>query len=263
MSQLKKELISEFFGTFVLILFGTGVVAMKVAFGGTRGGFENITWAWGLAVTFGIYAGMYSGAHLNPAVTIAMAVTKRMPTSKVMPYIGAQTVGAFAAAVIVYINYYIPIHKVDPELVNSAGIFATFPEVTTSWFPGFFDQVLGTGILLFLILASGDCLAKAKATYLGPLVVGLIVVAIGMSFGGMHGYAINPARDFGPRLMTVLAGFKNNGLTSGDVIFWVPIIAPIIGGVLGAILYDKTMGKIYNEEAHPCVASELIDEDGK
>ncbi len=247
-NSLTKELISEFIGTMILILFGAGVVAMVTVFApDTKGGYTNITFAWGLAVTLGIYASQYSGAHINPAVTLALATTKRFPWAKVLPFIIAQTLGAFVGAALVFINYKVPLLTVDPNLENTAGIFTTFPAVK-GFFPGFFDQVLGTFLLVFLILAIGDRLAKAKADWLAPILVGLLVVAIGMSFGGMHGYAINPARDFGPRLFTVLAGFKNNGLTDGSMVFLVPIIGPIVGGILGAIIYDMTMGAINKQE---------------
>ncbi len=247
-NSLTKELISEFIGTMILILFGTGVVAMVVVFfPDTKGGFTNVTFAWGLAVTLGIYASQYSGAHINPAVTVALAVTKRFPWSKVLPFTVAQLLGAFVGAALVFINYRAQILIFDPGLEKTAGIFATFPAVK-GFFPGFFDQVLGTFLLVFMILAIGDRLAKAKADWLAPILIGLVVVAIGMSFGGMHGYAINPARDFGPRLLTVVAGFKNNGLTDGSMIFLVPIIGPLVGGALGAIIYDMTMGAINKEE---------------
>ncbi len=242
MSNLIKELISEFIGTMILILFGTGVVAMVVVM--DSGNFVTITFAWGLAVTLGIYASQYSGAHINPAVTVALAATKRFPWGKVAPFILAQTAGAFVGAALVYINYYTPFHEIDPGLENTAGVFATFPAVKDSLLPGLFDQILGTFLLVFMILAIGERLGKAKADWLGPLLIGLLVVAIGMSFGAMHGYAINPARDLGPRLFTVLVGFKNNGLTDGTWIWTVPVIGPIIGGILGAVLYDLTMGKV-------------------
>ncbi len=237
LSSFTKELISEFIGTMILILFGAGVVAMVVAM--DAGNYVTITLAWGLAVTMGIYASQYSGAHINPAVTLALAVTKRFAWQKVPAFILVQTAGAFTGAALVYINYYTQI-----DTNSMAGIFTTFPAVTDNLLPGLFDQILGTFLLVFMILAIGDRLAKAKAEYLGPLLVGLLVVVIGMSFGAMHGYAINPARDFGPRLFVALAGFKNNGLTDGSWIFIIPIIGPIIGGILGAVIYDFSMGKI-------------------
>jgi glycerol uptake facilitator protein len=238
------EMLAEFFGTFVLILFGGGVVAMVVLFGTAvpgevvHGGYTNITIGWGLAVTMGIYtAGKISGAHLNPAVTITLAVFRGFAWRKVIPYIFAQTFGAFCAAAVVFWNYLPAFHKADPNLDHTAGIFTTFPAFPQVPSAGFLDQVIGTALLLFLIFAISDE-RNLPTGNLGPILVGLVVVAIGMSFGGLHGYAINPARDFGPRLLTVVAGFKNNGLTDGSFVFWVPIVAPIIGGLIGGAAYD-------------------------
>jgi len=242
---LTAELIAEFLGTFVLILFGTGVVAMVVLFpsinpGETvHGGFTNITLGWGLAVTMGIYvAGKVSGAHLNPAVTLPLAVFRGFPWRKVLPYCAAQTAGAFAAAALVYWNYLPAFRHADAQLDHTAGVFTTFPAFPELPQAGFLDQVIGTGLLVLLILAITDEFNAPPGANLAPAMIGLVVVAIGMSFGGMHGYAINPARDFGPRLFTVLAGFRNNGITDGSHVWWIPVVAPLLGGLAGAALYD-------------------------
>jgi glycerol uptake facilitator protein len=245
-SNLKAELLAEFLGTLVLILFGNGVVAMVVLFGDpalkgevVKGGYTNITLAWGLAVTMGIYvAGKISGAHLNPAVTVALAVRRGFPWAKVLPYSIAQIAGAFVAAALVFWNYHPAFMNADPDLVKTAGVFTTFPGlVNQAWSAGLLDQIIGTALLLMLIFAITDE-RNQPAGNLAPMLIGLVVVVVGMSFGGMHGYAINPARDFGPRLWTVVAGFKNNGLTDGSFVFWVPIVGPLVGGVLGAFVYD-------------------------
>jgi glycerol uptake facilitator protein len=242
---LLAELIAEFLGTFILIALGTGVVAMVVLFPSAvpgemvHGGFTNITVAWGLAVTMGIYiAGKVSGAHLNPAVTLALAVFRGFPWRKVLPYSFAQTAGAFVAAALVYKNYLPAFHQVDPQLERTAGVFTTFPAFPAMLQAGFLDQVIGTGLLLLFIFAITDEYNMPPGANMAPLMIGLVVVAIGMSFGGMHGYAINPARDFGPRLFTVVAGFRNNGITDGNRIWWVPVLAPLLGGLAGAALYD-------------------------
>jgi len=239
------ELVAEFLGTLVLILFGDGVVAMVQLFGHNvpgeivNGGFTNITLAWGLAVTMGIYiAGKISGAHLNPAVTVSMAIYRNFAWRKVVPYIVAQTFGAFLAAALVFWNYLPAFQAVDPGLDHTAGIFTTFPAFPQVPFAGLLDQTIGTALLLMLIFAITDERNQPPGANMGALMVGLVVVAIGMAFGGMHGYAINPARDFGPRLFTVVAGFKNNGLTDGAKVFWVPIVGPILGGTLGSAAYD-------------------------
>src|SRR5271157_510375 len=242
---LRAELFAEFLGTLVLILFGTGVVAMVVLFpsknpGETiHGGYTNITIGWGLGVTMGIYvAGRISGAHLNPAVTLTLAVFRGFPWRKVMPYSAAQIAGAFVAAALVYCNYLPALHKVDPGFERTAGIFTTFPAFPDLPQAGFLDQVIGTALLLLLIFAITDERNMPPGANLSTLMIGLVVVAIGMSFGGMHGYVINPARDLGPRLFTVVAGFRNNGMTDGSHVWWVPIAAPLLGGLVGAAIYD-------------------------
>ena len=239
------ELVAEFLGTMVLILFGNGVVAMVVLFGrGTpgeivHGGFTNITFGWGLGVTMGCYiAGKISGAHLNPAVTIALAIYRGFPWRKVAPYCLAQVLGAFVAAAIVYWNYLPAFRSADPGLDHTAGVFTTFPAYPELPYAGLLDQTIGTALLLLLVMAIIDERNQPPGANLTPVLVGAVVVGIGMSFGGLHGYAINPARDFGPRLLTVVAGFKNNGLTDGTKVFWVPIVGPILGGIIGAATYE-------------------------
>lgn len=245
LSRWYAELLAEFAGTLVLVAFGNAVVAMVVLFGTgaagevVHGGFTNITIGWGLGVTMGCYvAGRISGAHLNPAVTLALAVFRGFPWRKVVPYCVAQTAGAFAAAALVFWNYLPAFRQADPHLDHTAGVFTTFPAYPQLPSAGFLDQTIGTALLLFLIFAIVDERNQPPPASLTPVLVGAVVVAIGMSFGGLHGYAINPARDFGPRLFTVLAGFRNNGLTDGSLVFWVPIAGPLLGGILGAAAWD-------------------------
>jgi len=242
---LLAELLSEFLGTFVLIVLGDGVVAMVLLFPSKNpgelihGGYTNITLGWGLAVTMGVYvAGKISGAHLNPAITLSLAVFRDFPWRKVVPYSIAQTAGAFVAAALVYWNYLPAFRQADPLLERTAGVFTTFPAFPAILQAGFLDQLIGTGLLVLLVLAITDEFNAPPGANLTPLMVGLVVLAIGISFGGMHGYAINPARDFGPRLFTVVAGFRNNGLTDSPHVWWVPVVAPLIGGLVGAAVYD-------------------------
>jgi glycerol uptake facilitator protein len=155
-----------------------------------------------------------------------------------LPYSIAQIAGAFVAAALVYWNYLPAFRQMDPQLERTAGVFTTFPAFPAVLQAGFLDQVIGTALLLLLILAITDEYNAPPGANLAPLMIGLVVVAIGMSFGGMHGYPINPARDFGPRLFITLAGFRNNGLTDGAKIWWVPVVAPLVGGLVGAALYD-------------------------
>jgi glycerol uptake facilitator protein len=238
------ELVAEFLGTFVLIALGDGVVAMVVLFGTpglegevVKGGYTNITLGWGLAVLMGIcVAGRVSGAHLNPAVTLALAVFRKFPWPKVLPYTLAQVAGAFAAAALVYVNYLPAFRRFDPDLSKSVGVFCTLPAFPEAWGYGLLDQIVGTALLMGLILAITDPRNPVVMPMLQPVLIGLVVVAVGMSWGGMHGYAINPARDFGPRLFSWVAGFQNTGFKSHA--FWVPIVGPYLGGLVGALVYD-------------------------
>jgi glycerol uptake facilitator protein len=244
---LAGELAAEFAGTLILILFGTGVVAQVVA--GGIGDHDSIAWAWGLGVTLGVYvAGRISGAHLNPAVTLALAVFKGFSWRKVAPYAGAQFLGAFVAALLVRWNYSEVLTKVDPgHTVKTQGVFSTLPgngQLPVHTFGALRDQIIGTAILLFLILAVTDLRNSSPAANLAPFIVGLIVVAIGMAWGTDAGYAINPARDFGPRLASFFTGYGSAFRDQyGGLYFWVPIVGPLIGGVIGAGLYEALVGR--------------------
>jgi MIP family channel proteins len=245
-----REAAAEFFGTFILIAFGVGVVAQTVLSKNANGSFLAINLGWGIAVMLGIYASAgVSGAHLNPAVTIALAVHRQFPWSKVVVYSLAQIAGAFAASAVVFITYREALAAFDGGLrmvdgaTGTAGIFATYPQPFLSIAGGFVDQVVGTMLLMTGVLAVTDQKnVGAPAWFTGPL-VGLIVVAIGVAFGFNAGYAINPARDFGPRLFTFVAGWGGAVFTAANGWWWVPIAAPIVGAILGAWLYDLFVNK--------------------
>jgi glycerol uptake facilitator protein len=244
---LVGELAAEFAGTMILILFGVGVVAQVAAAG--IGDHDSIAWAWGLGVTLGVYvAARVSGAHLNPAVTIALAVFKGFSWKKVAPYSLAQFLGAFVAALIVRWNYTEVLNAADPGLtIKTQGVFSTLPGNGTlpvgEW-GAFRDQIIGTAILLFLILALTDVANTPPAANLAPFVIGLVVVAIGMAWGTNAGYAINPARDFGPRLASFLTGYGGAFRDqTGYLYFWIPIVGPIVGGIVGAGLYQTLVGR--------------------
>jgi glycerol uptake facilitator protein len=244
---LMGEMASEFAGTFILILFGVGVVAQVVAAG--IGDHDSIAWAWGLGVTLGVYvAGKISGGHINPAVTVALAVFRGFPWRKVAPYALAQTAGAFAAGLIVRWDYTEALAKADPgHTIKTQGVFSTLPgngSLPVHEWGAFRDQIIGTAILLFLVVAITDVRNTAPAANLAPVVIGLLVVAIGMAWGSDAGYAINPARDFGPRLASFLTGYGTAFRDQyGNLYFWVPIIAPLIGGIVGVGLYDFLIGR--------------------
>jgi MIP family channel proteins len=254
-----REMAAEFLGTFVLIIFGVGVVAQVVLSGGTSGQYLSINKAWGLAVKMACYvAGGVSGAHLNPAVTLALAVHRGFPWSKVAPYVIAQTVGAFVAAACVFLTYHEAFSAFDGGVrqisggQGTAGIFATYPQTFLSTFPGgFIDQIVGTALLVLVIFGITDRRNAPAPGSLTPVVVGLLVVLIGMTFGYNAGYAINPARDFGPRLFTALAGWGAGVFTAAGTWSWVPVVAPCIGGVIGGAVYDLFITKHYPAGTKP------------
>ncbi|SFO48745.1 MULTISPECIES: MIP/aquaporin family protein [Actinomadura] len=252
--QLAAEMSAEFAGTMILILFGVGVVAQVVAGGPALGDHDSISWAWGLGVTLGVYvSARISGGHINPAVTLALAVFKGFPWRKVIPFWFAQFLGAFVAALIVRWNYTEVLHKFDPGLtIKSQFVFSTLPgngALPIHTWGAFRDQIIGTAILLFLVLALTDLRNAPPLANLGPFIIGLVVVAIGMAWGTNAGYAINPARDLGPRLAQYLTGYGGAWRDQyGDFYFWVPIVAPLIGGVLGAGLYLLLVGRLIPEE---------------
>ncbi|ODS57754.1 MAG: hypothetical protein ABS36_04725 [Acidobacteria bacterium SCN 69-37] len=246
-----REVLAEFLGTFVLMVFGVGVVAQVVLSSETKGTYLSINLAWGLAVTLGCYvAGGVSGAHLNPAVTVALAAHRGFPWAKVGPYVLAQLAGAFVASFVVYVTYFDALNAFDGGVrqiagdLATAGIWATYPQPFLSTFPGgFIDQVVGTALLMGVIFAISDARNTPPPAGTGPVIVGLLVVAIGMTFGYNAGYAINPARDLGPRLFTALFGWGSDVFRAGHFWFWVPIVAPVVGAVLSGWIYDGLIGK--------------------
>jgi glycerol uptake facilitator protein len=236
-SPLTRELIGEFAGTFILILFGTASVAQYVVSGGKAGDWSTLTWGWVAGLIMGIYvAGRLGAGHLNPAVTLAMAVYRKLPWRTVLPYVVAQTLGAFVAALITRAVYDSGIVSVDPGLTSaSQTIFSTLPNhgVTTA----FFDQIVGTALLVFVLFALLATLQGA-ASMLLPFMVGLLLLGIGFAWGTNAGYAINPARDFGPRLAEWLTGYHSAWVTpDGTPYWWLPIVAPCIGALIGGGLY--------------------------
>lgn len=260
---LVGELVAEFAGTMILILFGVGVVAQVVTSKGALGDHDSIAWAWGLGVTFGVYtAARISGAHLNPAVSIALAAFGDFSWRKVLPFALAQTAGAFVAALLVRWLYSDAIATIDPHhTLATQGIFSTLPgngSMDISTGTALLDQVLGTAILLFLILAVTDTNNDAPVAWMAPFIVGLIVVAIGMAWGTNAGYAINPARDFGPRLASFITGYGTAFEDQrGSLYFWVPIVGPVIGGLLGAGAYKLAIGRFMPSADEPGEVGEI------
>ncbi len=254
---LVGEMCAEFAGTMILILFGCGVVAQVVTTAGTdapAGGHDAIAWAWGIGVTLGVYvAARLSGGHLNPAVTIALAAFAGFSWAKVIPFCVAQTAGAFAGALVVRFTYADLIRTVDPDhTLDTQGIFSTLPGngvYDVSIGTAFADQVVGTAILVFVVLALTTATNNPPLANLGPVVVGLLVVAIGMAWGANAGYAINPARDLGPRLASLFTGYETALQDqNGQLYFWLPIVAPILGGLVGGLLFKILINSHLSEE---------------
>ena len=246
---LLRELLAEFFGTFILIMFGCGVVAQVVLSKHSQGDTLSINIAWGLAVTMGCYvsAGV-SGAHLNPAVTVALAVHRKFPWSKVLPYSLAQIAGAFVASAVVFATYHEALNAFDGGVrqvagaQGTAGIWATYPQAFLSTFPGgFIDQVVGTALLIAGILAITDSRNSPAPAGLAPVVVGLLVLLIGATFGFNAGYAINPARDLGPRIAHAVLPIPGKGGSDWEYA-WIPVVGPILGGVAGALSFQWANG---------------------
>jgi glycerol uptake facilitator protein len=242
--QLLREMLAEFAGTMILILIGVGVVAQVVA--RETGDYNSIAFAWGFAVTLGVYtAARVSGAHLNPAVTIALAAFRGFSWRKVLPYALAQTAGAFVAALLVRWNYSEAISALDPEhTFATQGIFSTLPAEGLGTWGAFRDQILGTAILMFLILVLTDARNSPPLANLAPFMIGLVVVVIGFAWGANAGYAINPARDFGPRLASFFTGYETAFQdATGTQYWWVPVVAPILGALIGAAVFEVLIGR--------------------
>ncbi len=270
------EMMGEFFGTMVLLLFGDGCVASLIFFSNfVQLDWMVIAWGWGLAVALGIYvAGALSGAHINPAVTLAFAVRGKLPWSKVVPYWIAQVVGAFVAALILYFVYhgalvnYETVHHITRNVIgspnnpiNAGVVFYTYNKPFVGIFGAFCDEFLGTALLVGILFAIIDVRNQPVQGNLNPFIIGLLIVAIGLSFGLNTGYAINPARDFGPRLFAFFAGWGPVAIPGPDNYFWIPIVAPLVGGVVGALIYDFTIHK--GLEAKGLLASGAVEIKGE
>jgi glycerol uptake facilitator protein len=239
---------AELIGTAILILFGDGVVAgvLLASSKAQNAGWIVITFGWGMAVAMAVYAvGQFSGAHLNPAVTIGFAVTDVTPWDDVPEYLAGEFAGAFIGAVLVFLSYAAHWRETeDPGL--KLAVFSTGPAIRNTW-ANIVTEIVGTFILVFGVLAlvghfsedviGDEALTTAMGSSFVPLLVGLLVFAIGLSLGGPTGYAINPARDLSPRIAHAILPIPGKG-TSDWAYAWIPVVAPIAGGVLGAVTYQ-------------------------
>lgn len=240
-----REPLAEFLGTMLIILFGDGVVAQVVLSSNKNGAYQSISWCWGIGVMFGIYAsGGISGAHLNPAVSFANAVFRGFPWKKLPAYIFAQLLGAFVGALIVYANYKSAFDMYEGHNIRTvlgdkatAGVFCTYPAAFMTRTGMFFSEVIASSLLMLGIYAINDD-NNIPAGNLGPLIMFFLIFGLGAAFGWETGYAINPARDFGPRLASLAVGYGSEVFSAGGWYFWIPIVAPFIGCTLGGFLYD-------------------------
>ncbi|MBX2943312.1 MAG: aquaporin family protein [Cyclobacteriaceae bacterium] len=227
--------LAEFIGTMILIILGDGVVAgvLLKQSKSENAGWVVIVMGWGLAVTFAIYAvGGYSGAHINPAVTLALALNGSFPWAEVPAYCLAQLLGAFVGATIVWLHY-LPHWKVTEDKGAKLAVFCTAPAIRSTG-SNFISEFIGTMVLIMGLLFIG---ANNFAEGLNPLVVGALITAIGFSLGGTTGFAINPARDLGPRLAHFILPIAGKG--SSDWSYsWIPVIGPLAGSIAGALLYQ-------------------------
>ncbi|MBU9673817.1 aquaporin family protein [Planococcus sp. CP5-4] len=238
-----SEFLAEVIGTMILIIFGGGVVAGVVLKDSKAegSGWVVITIGWGLAVAMGVYAvGSFSGAHINPAVTLGLASVGEFPWAKVPLYILAQMIGAILGAVIVFLNY-LPHWKITEDQGAKLAVFSTGPAVRSP-FSNLVSEILGTAVLVMGLLFIG---ANDFTDGLNPLIVGALIIAIGMSLGGATGYAINPARDLGPRIAHALLPIPGKGSSDWSYA-WVPVVGPAFGGIYGAVFYKAFFTSDYS-----------------
>src|SRR5918998_387065 len=231
--------LGEFIGTMLLILLGDGVVAAVLLRNSKaeNSGWIVITWGWAIAVAVAVYCvAQFSDAHINPAVTLAVAVTGGISWAMVPGYIIAQFLGAFVGAALVWLSY-LPHWGETDDAGLKLGVFCTAPAIYNTP-ANIITEVIGTFVLVFGIFG---ILANDLATGLGPLLIGLLVLGIGLSLGGPTRYAINPARDLGPRIAHAVLPIAGKGGSDWGY-SWIPVVAPIIGGILGAVAYNALFG---------------------
>ncbi|XP_061673179.1 aquaporin-3-like isoform X3 [Syngnathoides biaculeatus] len=249
---LLRQALAECLGTLILVMFGCGAVAQLVLSSGSHGLFLTVNFAFGFAATLGILVcGQISGGHLNPAVTFALCLLGRERWRKFPMYFLFQTIGAFFGAAIIFGMYYDALWD-HPGAFNvtgpnaTAGIFATYPGKHLTLVNGFFDQIIGTAALIVCILAIVDPYNNPIPQGLEAFTVGFVVLVIGLSMGFNSGYAVNPARDLGPRIFTAMAGWGTEVFTARNGWFLVPVFAPFLGTIIGVIIYQMMVG--FHEE---------------
>jgi aquaglyceroporin related protein len=254
-----REPFAEFFGTFIMVLFGDGSVAQVLLSAGQTsapgkdgfGSYQSINWGWGLGVMLGIYVAGDSGGFLNPAITLGFCTFRKLPWRRLPIYFLAQFLGGFVASGVVYANYIDAIDNVEghgirtvpPSTTATAGIFCTYPQAFLTKGSQFASEFVASTILMFVIFALKDdtnpgAMGKSGAGPMFPLALLFLIFGLGSCFGWETGYAINLARDFGPRLMSYIVGYGSNVWSAGEYYFWVPMVAPFCGCLFGGLLYD-------------------------
>lgn len=236
-----KLFTAEMVGTVLLVLLGDGVVAGVVLnkSKAEKSGWIVITTGWGLAVAMAVYAvGRISGAHINPAVTLGLAVTGKLPWAQAPLYWAGQMVGAFLGAMLVWLAY-LPHWKETPDRAAKLSVFCTAPAIRNAS-ANLICEMIGTAVLTFGVLALGAN-KPPNDSGLTPLLVGFLVWSIGLSLGGPTGYAINPARDLLPRIAHALLPVAGKGGSDWSYA-WIPVVGPLTGGVIGAVAYGKLFG---------------------
>ncbi|XP_066509851.1 aquaporin-3-like [Hoplias malabaricus] len=243
-NKLLRQGLAECLGTFILVMFGCGSVAQSTLSGGSHGSFLAVNLAFGFAATLGILVcGQVSGGHLNPAVTFALCILGREKWRKLPVYFLFQTLGSFLGAGVIFGMYFDALRTNEIESGDlPIGIFATYPGKHLSTANGFFDQLIGTAALIICVLAIVDPYNNPIPQGLEAFTVGFTVMVIGLSMGFNSGYAVNPARDFGPRLFTSIAGWGSRVFTNGNYWFLVPIFAPFVGTIVGVLIYQFMVG---------------------
>ncbi|KAG2504222.1 hypothetical protein JM18_009513 [Phytophthora kernoviae] len=253
-----RECLAEFLGTFVMILFGMGVNNQVVNSKDANGTWLSINMCWGVAVLIGVYCSEgISGANLNTAVTLSHCVYGRLPWWKAPGYMISQLLGAFCGAFVIYIMQYQNLNVVDPDRETTHSSFATYPSDNISNYTAFYTEFIGTAMLVLSIYAITDKRNRSAGPVGSAFAFCLMIMGLGMAFGMNTGYAVNPARDFGPRLFTFCAGWGSKVFTLRDHYFWIPLVAPLFGGVTGGGLY-RLMVEIHHPETQQSMGGKVL-----
>nr|XP_012638490.1 aquaporin-9 isoform X1 [Microcebus murinus] len=268
--SLAKETLAEFLGTYIMVVLGCGSVAQAILSRGASGGVVTMNVGFAMAVVMAIYttAGV-SGGHINPAVSFAMCVFGRMKWFQLPFYVGAQFLGAFAGAATLFGIYYDGLMSFAGGKLLIVGenatahIFATYPAPYLSMVNAFADQVVATMFLLIVVFAILDSRNMGIPQCLQPIVIGLLIIVIASSLGLNSGCAMNPARDLSPRLFTALAGWGFDVFKAGNNFWWIPVVGPLVGAVIGGLIYILLI-EIHHPDPDPdCKAEQSEDKPEK